>query len=91
MKNELSNTVGVYKIFESTDEYLAELVKYGRPRIFCTSDLKWVASIDMHVASEGIAFEISSKFTHETPLNAVRECYNLMIKTLNDLGRKLEV
>lgn len=67
------------------EEYLKDLSRYGKPRIFQTSDGGWNSSVEMHVLSLGASFEVRSEYDHKTALGAVRCCHERVIKALKDL------
>lgn len=68
----------------SIEECLAELEKYGFPRL-SKHDNGWHANIEVFVTGEGVAFKVASDFRCKTPKEAVNECYNRLIKAIKQI------
>jgi hypothetical protein len=67
------------------EEGLAELCKFGRPRLSQVDTGKWFCVLEMFVSGEGVAFEIKSGFDNATQIDAVRLCVDRMNAALNSL------
>jgi hypothetical protein len=67
------------------EEVLAELTKYGAPRIGQYSS-GWCCSVEMRVSSQGVDFKITSGFDNSTPLQAAIACAERVEATLKDIG-----
>ena len=70
---------------ETLEEALIFLCKFGNPKL---SRMRkgWYARIDMHVSSEGVAFEIKTDFDLKTPSEAVNQLMKRIQQTLTDLN-----
>ena len=68
----------------STDECLAEMAKYGLPRVF-KMDGGWHACIDVFVTGEGVSFEVRTSFKELSPNVAVNKCLQLLMKAIEDV------
>lgn len=66
--------------------YLLNLCRFGKPRLCSQANGKWYCAIDMFVEGKGVEFKIASEFGEPSMLEAVRVCYDRLIKALKDLG-----
>lgn len=57
----------------NSDDILLALTRYGRPYVFCATDMTWSASLTCNTTTEGANFETKSGFNHPTPLAALSE------------------
>lgn len=57
----------------TSDEILAELLRYGKPLLAFHGDLGWHATLECNVATVGASFDMKSEFRHETPLAALTQ------------------
>ena len=70
-----------------TDECLAELARYGNPRIGQYGKGNgWHANVDMIVSGKGVRFEIKSEFEHSTPNDALNVCLQRMRAALKQIN-----
>ncbi len=61
------------------EQLLAKMQEHGRPSLgIYGSAGGWHCSVNMHVPSAGVSFEVKSSFDHSTPLSAARECVERM-------------
>ncbi len=58
---------------DTSDDILAMLTRFGRPRVQCMNDMTWYAAMDCNTTTEGADFKMDSGFRHPTPLAALRE------------------
>lgn len=56
------------------EECLAELEKYGNPRVSKISG-HWYSKIEVFVTGEGVKFDVASDFECASPRIAVNQCY----------------
>ncbi len=73
---------------ESLEDVLAELCKFGNPRVSNTGENEWYSCMKMFVTGEGVEFEIKSDFKSPTPLQAAQQCRDRMHSALKSLGLK---
>lgn len=73
---------------ESLEDVLAELCKFGNPRVSNTGENEWYSSMKMFVTGEGVEFEIKSDFKSTSPLAAAQQCRDRMHSALKSLGLK---
>lgn len=66
-------------------DILIEMCKYGKPRLSRRDDT-WYCCCDMHVASQGVTFEVSSSFKEPTPLVAAQVCMQRIQETMKKYG-----
>ena len=64
---------------------LLALCSYGKPRISHLGD-GWHASLEMHVASEGAEFKVSSDFGMRSPSEAMNQLKDRLNESLNKLN-----
>lgn len=68
----------------TVEECLIEMEKYGYPRIGKFKS-GWHSHIEVFVTGAGVDFEVKSQFSHATPASAVNQCYDRLIKALNQI------
>lgn len=74
--------VGAFKPSElSLEECLAELEKYGNPRI-SKNDGEWSCGIDVFVTGEGTEFKVRSDWNHKSHADAANLCYTRLMAEL---------
>lgn len=68
------------------DNLMEEMVRYGKPRLFCSDDNTWHCCIKMNVSSKFSEFEIKSGYNHKTPQDAALAC----VANLNEALREMK-
>lgn len=65
------------------DELLIALVDYGQPKVgVYGSDGTWHCSIEMNTNTVGAEFKCRSDFHHESPRAAAVQCYERVLKAV---------
>ena len=68
----------------SLDELLTHMCKWGRPRLSKMSD-GWYCVIEVFVTPIGVKFDVKTDFDHKTPHGAACQCYDRLIKAIEEL------
>ena len=64
--------------------YLQAMSMFGYPRL-SMFDNGWHSYIEVFVTGKGVKFDVKSEFGHTSPIEAVKECSERLIKALNDV------
>ena len=65
------------------EETMAELLKYGRPRVgVYSSDQTWHCAVEMNTNTVGATFECKSDFKQPTPTHAAKQCLERVLKAV---------
>lgn len=56
------------------EEVIEELTRYGRPRLYCSSDMLWSCVVEMNTIATGAEFNIRSDHKHPSPMAAALQC-----------------
>ena len=70
----------------SIEECLAELEKYGLPRL-SKLDRGWHAGMDVFVTGKGVKFEVCSNFGHQEPQQALNLCYERLVVAIEKIKK----
>lgn len=70
-------------IRDSLEAVLAELARYGKPKVGVYGSGGWHCSIDLSTTSAGVGFSVASQFDHKTPLEAAIVCRTRMLAALD--------
>lgn len=72
----------------SLEETMAELLKYGKPRVgVYSSDETWHCNVEMNTNTVGATFECKSDFKHPTATSAAKQCLERVLKAVEQYKR----
>ena len=82
--NKVVDNTTSYKQTDDLQELMVEMIKYGHPRV---SHMQggWYCCVQMNTNTTGAKFDISSEFSHPTPMSAAKECYTRIQTALKQL------